>query len=121
MKQSRTLFWSADKALRVCCAVSKNYGRDYQPYWYAFHPKWDDFLSEANEGFLLLSCMGRDEAYAVPYSWLAENKKNLNMTENGDRSYWHIAVTTIGGGNLAINVSKVGKKVALKPFSFSLK
>ncbi len=120
VKQSRTLFWSSDKELRVCCAVSKRYAGDYQPYWYAFHPKWDDFLAEAKEGFLLLSCMDRNEAFAVPYSWLAENKKNLNMTENGDRSYWHIAVTSLDGGELAINVSRVGSKTALKPYRFPI-
>jgi hypothetical protein len=119
VKQSRTLFWSPDKSLRVCCAVSKRYESDYQPYWYAFHPKWDEFLAEATEGFLILSCMDRDEAFAVPYSWLATNKANLNMSDNGERSYWHIAVTTLDG-SLAINVSKVGTKVALKPFQFAL-
>lgn len=120
VKQSRTLFWSTDKSLRVCCAVSKRYAGDYQPYWYAYHPKWDDFLSEAADGFLILSCMDRDDAFAIPYSWLAANKKNLNMTENGERSYWHIAMTTLGGGDLAINVSKIGDKVALKPYRFAL-
>jgi len=39
LKRSRTSFWSADKQLRVCCTVSKRYEGDYQPYWYAYHPK----------------------------------------------------------------------------------
>jgi hypothetical protein len=116
VKQSRTLFSSPDKSLRVCCVVSKRYAGDYQPYWYAYHPKWDDFLSAAKESFLVLSCMDRKEAFALPYSWLAENKKSLNMTDNGERSYWHIAVTTIHTGELAINLSKIGNKVALKAF-----
>lgn len=121
VKQSRTLYWSSDKELRVCCAVSKRYAGDYQPYWYAFHPKWDDFLSEAKDSFLILSCMDRNEAFAIPHSWLAANKKHLNMTESGDRSYWHIAVTSADGDDLAINVSKIGTKLPLKQFRFSLK
>jgi hypothetical protein len=119
VKNSRTLFWSADNALRVCCAVSKKYEGDYQPYWYAFHPKWDEFLSGGTESFLLLSCMDRNEAYAVPYPWLVENKDNLNVTERGDRSYWHIALTTLPDGGLAVNVSRKGIKVPLKPFAFA--
>jgi len=120
VKRSRTLFWSADKQLRVCCAVSKRYEGDYQPYWYAFHPKWDDFLAEGKESYFVLSCMDRNEAYALPYAWILDNKKNLNMTDRGERSYWHIALTTLGGDALAINVSRVGNKTSLEPYRFKL-
>ncbi len=120
VKRSRTLFWSADKELRVCCAVSKRYENDYQPYWYAYHPKWDAFLSEAKDGYFILACMDRAEAFAVPYLWLSAHKQNLNMTDNGERSYWHIAITTLQGGALAINTSKIGIKTPLEPYRFSL-
>jgi hypothetical protein len=121
VKQSRTLFWSPDKELRVCCAVSKRYEGDYQPYWYAYHPKWDDFLAEVGDGFFIISCMDRDEAFAIPHAWFAANKKNLNMTESGDRSYWHVPVTTLDDGKLAINTSKIGSKLPLEPYRFDLK
>ena len=121
VKRSRTLFWSPDKDLRVCCAVSKRYEGDYQPYWYAFHPKWDEFLAEGKDGFFIIACMDLDEAYAVPYSWIAANKKNLNMTERGERSYWHVPVTTMEDGTLAINTSKIGTKTVLQPYRYSLK
>jgi hypothetical protein len=122
VKRSRTLFWSPDKQLRVCCAVSKRYESkgEYQPYWYAYHPKWDDFLAEGQESFFVLSCMDRDEAFAIPFSWVQKNKKNLNMTERGERSYWHVPVTTVDHGGLAVNMSKIGTKAALEPFRFSL-
>jgi len=120
VKSSRTLFWSADKQLRVCCAVSKRYEGDYQPYWYAFLPKWDEFLSEGAESFLILACMDRAEAYAVPYAWLADNKQHLNVTDRGERSYWHIALTTLQDGDLAINVSRKGFKFPLKQLAFPL-
>lgn len=119
LKRSRTLFWSPDKSLRVCCAVSKRYESEYQPYWYAFHPKWDAFLSEANEGYFILACMDRNEAYAIPYSWLVNNKQNLNKTDDGERSYWHVALTTLEDGKLAINTSKIGAKTALEEYRFS--
>jgi hypothetical protein len=64
--------------------------------------------------------MDRDEAFAVPYSWIVSNKKNLNMTDKGERSYWHVALTSLGSDALALNVSKIGAKTALKPYRFAL-
>ena len=52
---------------------------------------------------------------------LDKNKKNLNMTERGDRSYWHIAITTLEDGSLAINLSRIGTKLSLKTFAFDWK
>lgn len=120
VKRSRTFFWSADKAFRVCCTVSKRYEGDYQPYWYAYHPKWDDFLAEG-EGYLILCCMDLDSAFAVPQYWFAQNKQNLNTTEKPDGStYWHIPLTLLSDGTLAINLSKIGKKYSLEPHRFPL-
>jgi hypothetical protein len=118
VKRSRTLFWSPDKQLRVCCAVSKRYESEYQPYWYALHPKWDEFLASGRESYFILACMDLDHAFAVPYSWVAANKKNLNVTDRGEKSYWHVALTTVENGALAINVSRIGQKLLLAPFSF---
>jgi hypothetical protein len=120
VKRSATFFWSTDKKFRVCCAVSKRYESDYQPYWYAYHPKWDAFLAEGEEAYFIISCMDRDEAFAVPFSWLRSNKAHLNMTDSGDRSYWHVAITTLEDGGLAINTSKIGLKTLLSPFRFSI-
>jgi hypothetical protein len=119
VRRSKTLFWSPDKELRVCCAVSKRY--ESGGYWYAYHPKWDEFLAEAKESYFILSCMDRDEAFALPCSWLEENKKNLNVTDKGDKSYWQVLLTTLDGGKLALNMSKVGSKAALEPYRYSLK
>jgi hypothetical protein len=75
-------------------------------------------LAEGQEGYFVLACMDRDEAFAVPYSWLLANKQNLNRTDSGDRSYWHVALTTMDDGKLAINTSKVGVKTPLEQFRF---
>ncbi len=119
VRRSTTLFASPDKKLRVCCAVSKRYESDYQPYWYAYHPKWDEFLAEGDESYFILSCMDRSEAFAVPFGWLQANKQNLNMTDRGEKSYWHIALT-LDTKVLAINTSKIGVKTSLIPFAFQM-
>jgi hypothetical protein len=118
VRKSRTLYASADQTFRVCCAVSKRFERGYQPYWYAFHPAWDKFLSEGRHSFFILACMDRDEAYALPYSWVEKNKLHLNMTERDDRSYWHVALTTISGDKLAIKLPKIGGKIPLQQYAF---
>lgn len=120
LTRSRTSFWGVDKRLRVCCTVSKRYDGDYQPYWYVYHTKWDEFLRDG-DGYLILCCMDLDAAFALPQSWFAANKQNLNATEKPDGgSYWHIPITTLPDGSLAINLSKVGQKYPLGQHRFSL-
>jgi len=120
VRRSRSYFWSANKQLRACCTVSKRYDNDYQPYWYAYHPKWDEFLQEG-DGYLIFACMDLEVAFAVPQEWFAENVANLNATErDGSRSYWHIPLTTLDGGGVAINLTKVGRKYSLEPYRFPL-
>jgi hypothetical protein len=120
VKRSRTLYWSPDKKLRVCCAVSKKYDRDNQVYWYAYYPKWDDFLAEGEESYFILSCMDREEAFAVHFSWLLNCKKDFNITERDGRSYWHVALSSMGAGKLGINLSKKGSKASLEEYRFKL-
>ena len=118
IKRSTTLFSDPEKSFRVCCAISKRYDKDYQPYWYAYHPAWDHFLADGRDAYFILSCMDRNEGFAIPYAWLKKNRANLNQTDRGDKSYWHVPVTTIDGGALAINMSKVGTKYPLSSFKF---
>jgi hypothetical protein len=117
VRRSKTLFSSPDKGIRVCCVVSKRYESDYQPYWYRYDRKWDEFLSEGQDAYYVISCMDRDEAFAVPYSWMQENKNNLSVTDSGERLYWHVPVT-FDGGKLAINISKTGAKTPLDTYTF---
>lgn len=120
VKRSKTLFWSPAKEFRVCCAVSKRYEREDRPYWYRFDRKWDEYLAEGDKSFLILACMDRDEAFAVPYSWIKANKGDLNVTERENVFYWHIVLTPMDNGELAINLTKVGNKTPLSPYRFTL-
>ncbi|MDQ2833807.1 MAG: hypothetical protein M3Y50_08705 [Acidobacteriota bacterium] len=121
IRRSITLFSSPDKKFRVCCAVSKRYQDDYQPYWYAYHPAWNEFLAGGDDSYFLLSCMDREEAFAIPFHWLRDNCRNLNTTERGEKSYWHIPITLLPGGLLAINTSRIGAKTSLDGYCFSLR
>ena len=52
VKKSRALYWSADKSFRVAVTLSKEY--EGGEYWYAYHPDWDNFLSEGENAFYVL-------------------------------------------------------------------
>jgi hypothetical protein len=103
--------------LRVACTISKRYQRDYQPYWYAFHPAWLEFLSEGAEGVLILGCMDRSEGYALPLELVRSKLDCLNKTEKEDRLYWHIALQ-IDGDSLLLNMTKTGERLLLTSFEF---
>lgn len=122
LKHRKTLFWAIDEKIRICVALSKRYELDYQPYWYAFHPQWDDFLREGLDAYFILGCMDRDEAFAIPYGVLSENLINLNVTEREDgKHYWHVVMTTSENNSLAWNLTKARKKIDLTHFACPLK
>ena len=91
IKKSRALFWSADHSRRIACTISKRYEkRSSYPYWYAFHPQWDQFLGEGQIGYLVLGCMDLPIAFAVPHENLRGILSDLNTTETERGKYWHI-------------------------------
>lgn len=120
VRHRKTLFWSSDKKSRICVAVSKRYERDYQPYWYAYHPPWDEFLKGGDSAFFVLACMDRDEAYAIPLSDLAANLPNLNVSSRERGDYWHLALTLGEGGELLWNMPSAGKRLPLAPYAVAL-
>lgn len=113
----QTLFWTPDEKVRVCVAVSKRYEGDYQPYWYAYLPKWDEFLSGGEEGFFVLACMDQRTAYVLPWELVHSNLDNLNQSKSP--GFWHIALN-LSDGEIFWNISKIGKKVPLAPYAIEL-
>jgi hypothetical protein len=64
--------------------------------------------------------MDREDAYALPFKWISDNKKNCSIMQKGEGSYWHIALTQLANGGLALNFSTIGTKAPLEPFKFNL-
>jgi hypothetical protein len=118
VKKSRALYWSADKSLRVVVTLSKRYGES--GYWYAYHLPWDIFLSEGQQGLYVLGCVGRHEAFAIPYEWIHHRLESLNFTERGDGKHWHILLYPTESGNLVLRL-KNGKSESLDRFGFELR
>ena len=118
IKKSRALYWSANHSLRAACTISKRYlKRPTTPYWYAYHPEWDEFLAEGERSFFVLGCMDRDAAFAIPHLVFRKYLDDLHTT---DDRYWHIVLTETASGELAIGLPKRRSSVMLEPYALKL-
>jgi hypothetical protein len=117
VKRSKALYWSADKLTRSAITISKQYAKG--GFWYAYHPAWDEFLNSASVGLLVLGCIGRNEAYAIPRSWIHSKLKFLNTTEMKDETYWHLYLNLDGEGRLFLRLN-TGQEEPLEPFKLDL-
>jgi len=118
-RKTKTNFESDDGKIGICCAISKRYENSYQPYWYALHPKWIDFMEDHNEGYFVLGCMDRSEAFCIPISIIIENLENLNSTKTENKHYWHIKLIE-EDGSIKLYMSKNGIKIDLSKYSIGL-
>jgi len=119
VKKSRALFWSADKTVRVAITVSKKYPDGH--YWYAYHPDWDNFLGQGATGLFVLGCVGRAEAFAIPYKWMHSKLDTLNVTENKTtkRKHYQISVYPKPNGQLCLRLN-TGVDEPLEAFKMSV-
>lgn len=117
----RTFFMTGDRQWKLCVTVSKRYPREAQPYWYAFHPEWRNFLQDAPHSYLIIACIDRSDAFAIPLIELDHILPSLYQTErpNG-KSYWHLALTPIEKDALAIRLADGKRPFDISAFRFSL-
>jgi hypothetical protein len=122
IKKSRALYWSPDHADRAAFTVSKRYSRPGGPlYWYAYHPPWDEFLSEADRGFFVLGCMDRDKAFAIPKDIFHPLVADLNTTEKEDGTrYWHIHLNETSPEEISLILPKRRATLSLMKFVLPL-
>ena len=119
VKKSRALLWSADKSVRAAITVSKKYPDGH--YWYAYHPDWDKFLGEGATGLFVLGCVGRSEAFAIPYKWMHSKLDMLNVTENKTtkRKHYQISAYPKSNGQLCLRLNN-GVDEPLESFKMSV-
>jgi hypothetical protein len=117
---SRAMFVAEDGSVSAACAVSKRYDKDYQPYWYAFHPSWLEFLNSNGDGYLILGCMDQRRAFAIPVSEFSKLLDRLNQTlREGGKSYWHVALAA-DDGRFFVNMTQTGERFSLSDFTFEI-
>lgn len=118
--KSRALYRDVSNAVRTCCSISKRYPRG--TYWYAYHPRWDHFLAEAEQGFFVLGCVDRSVAYALPRAFMRDVVDKLYTThvKGTAKMYWHIHLEEGPGDEMYFIVGKAGQKVPISKYSVAL-
>ena len=123
IRKSRALYWDAAHEVRIACSVSKRYTKQgAYPYWYAYHPQWDEFLAEGSNGFFVLGCMDLEYAFAIPRSIMVANLNNLNTTtkHNPEVTYWHVHLIEPSRGHFSLLLPKKSDSVPLDDYIIEL-
>jgi hypothetical protein len=118
ISKSRALHWDSAHKTRIAIATSKHYDSGY-PYWYAYHPQWDEFLSEGNPGYYVLGCMDLLIAFAIPRSKMQEILPHLSTTVAERETYWHVNIVQ-EGEKFALVLPKVSKTMSLMEYRVQL-
>ncbi len=113
---SGALFSNPERDFRAVCTISKRYVAG-PPYWYGYSPQWDAFLSESKRSFLVLACMDRDVAYAIPHERI---RAILGHLPRSSERHWHIVLEQSEAGDLELVVSKTVSPIQLREFEFDL-
>lgn len=120
VRKRQALFEDRAENIHACVTVSKRYDDKLQPYWYAYHPKWDDFLAASKSGYMVFGCVDRNEAFALPVREMRRFLPSLNQTIRTDGAmYWHVKLTE-EGGTAKLFASKTGERFELSAFALKL-
>ena len=120
IRKSRALYWDATHEKRLACSISKRYTKGAYPYWYAYHPQWDEFLGEGAQSFFALGCMDLSHAYAIPLDVMRKNLPALNTTTTERSTYWHIHLVEAANGSIVLQLPKTSRQLSLEDFRISL-
>ena len=87
------------------------------PRCFLYAPRWEAFLSKAKASFIVLGCMDRDRAYAIPYERITKLLPHLHRTP---QRHWHLVLEENSAGDVELAVPKTGSKIGLKEFEVEL-
>lgn len=123
IKKTRATYWDQNHAVRIVCVISKRYERsDIQRYWYAYHPKWHEFLKEGRPGHFVLGCMDLDIAFMIPVDEMQKLLDALNTTkkEETDSMYWHIIIAERSSGSYEMSLPKKSDYLSLTQYAIDV-
>ena len=116
MKKKGAQYWTEDGKMYAICTISKRYKRTASPYWYGYSTEWQKFLLKGKASFLVLGCLDRGVAYAVPS---VEIEKILPDLYRTSERHWHIVLDENELGALEL-VPKIGPRVPLTKFELKV-
>ncbi|QWG14297.1 hypothetical protein KMZ29_06325 [Bradyrhizobium sediminis] len=117
-RRRRSLFESADDKVRAVISVSKRYDRDYQSYWYGYYDSQRAYLSEASDGYLVLSALDTGRVWAVPFGVVESLIPSMNSTSRPEgQVYWHILTKLVGDDCVLVAGDK---QTSLQPYAIDV-
>lgn len=121
INKTKATLWSADHETRIAVTISKRYEkRGTYPYWYAYHPQWDEFLAEGKNSFLVLGCMDLPKAFCIPRHIVATASENLNTTTTERSTYWHLHIVEEAKGRYELLLPKAQSNLDITPYATML-
>jgi hypothetical protein len=119
-ERTRATFWDGARTTRIVCSVSRNHMRGNYRYWYAYHPKWDEFLEEGRECHVVWGCLDANVAFMIPHKIMREQLHALSVTRRPSGVvYWHVKILRDADGRYALQRSTDGN-LDLSPFQITL-
>ena len=90
------------------------------PYWYAYHPRWDEYLEGARQGLLVLGCTDFNYGFAIPQRIINSVLGGINTTTrpNGE-TYWHLHLLDTEG-EYCLLLPKTSGSLSLSPYVLRL-
>ena len=116
VKKSRASYVSSDGRLGVICAVSKQYERRGERwFWFAFHPHQKEFLNSLETGYVAFGCGSEKVLVLIPRDTFLPWLDGMNKTHLEDRFYWHVHIY-LEDESMMIYRSKGFPEIDLKSF-----
>ena len=116
VKRSRSGYSTPDNAVALNCSVSKEHGPESNPnYWFAFHPHQQAFLEKHPTAYVAFGCGSSEQLILVPYVDFKPWLQSTWITENGDRTYWHVVIYRDGAA-YTLRLKKGSKAIDLTPY-----
>lgn len=116
VQTSLAMYQNSDGEKRVACTISKRY-ESRTPYWYAYHPRWDDFLRDGAEGYFVLGCIDLNIAFSIPRLVINKIIFDLHVSKTKKSQYWHVHIGEPAEGEYVLIIPHKNN-VSLKPYEF---
>ncbi len=122
LKKTRATYWDSSHDTRVACSISKAYPTTtIYRYWYAYHPKWDQFLADGRDSYMVWGCLGLDIAFMIPWNELRPLLKDMLTTEpESEDMYWHVKILERSPGEYALHLPLAPNNLSLSGYTISI-
>ena len=93
IKRRKTFYADQSGEILIAIAISKKYETSNPGYWYGYHLRQFNYLSQGKSSFMLFGMLDRNEVYALPFLELEQFKQKMDITESEGRDkYWHVRI-----------------------------